>query len=263
MTGKDGCCAPKSLAMGTRCTSIFGVASCDRSGRFPVQSASGESPWQVVVPEQRRIQVRHPSDLPHAPVPETPQPPTVSNPQRDAVPREFSLDEAIRIALVNANVVRVLTGVTAVSSGSTIYDAAITNTTIDQERARLRSDGQRHQFVGSLRAARRRFRSAGSHATRSSAASVPTTTTCSSIFRRRRLPAESLISASTTTRHVFDREYFRSIRRIAHRWSSVIRSRFCKAAESRPIWCRLSSPGSTRNAPFFNTRTAFRKWSAA
>jgi outer membrane protein TolC len=47
----------------------------------------------------------------------------------------LSLDEAIRIALVNANVVRVLTGVTATPSGSTIYDAAITNTTIDFERA--------------------------------------------------------------------------------------------------------------------------------
>ena len=59
----------------------------------------------------------------------------MSNPQSDAVPRDLSLDEAIRIALVNANVVRVLTGVTAISSGQTIYDAAITNTTIDLERA--------------------------------------------------------------------------------------------------------------------------------
>jgi MFS family permease len=48
----------------------------------------------------------------------------VSNPQDEAVPRELALDEAIRIALVNANVVRVLTGVTAIPSGSTIYDAA-------------------------------------------------------------------------------------------------------------------------------------------
>jgi outer membrane protein TolC len=99
------------------------------------QPASGQSPWHIVIPEQRRMQVRHPSDFPHAPVPETLAPPTVSNPHVDAAPRELSLDEAIRIALVNADVVRVLTGVTATSSGRTIYDAAITNTTIDFERA--------------------------------------------------------------------------------------------------------------------------------
>jgi outer membrane protein TolC len=104
---------------------------------LPAQLASGESIWQMVVPEQRRIRVRHPSDLPHAAVPDLPSPPTVHNPRLDSVPRELSLDEAIRTALVNAEVVRVLAGVTAVSSGQTIYDAAITNTTIDQERARF------------------------------------------------------------------------------------------------------------------------------
>jgi outer membrane protein TolC len=121
--------------MGTRCASNFALLATIAVAVLVCQSAGGESPWHVVVPEQRRIQVRHPSELPHAPVPETPQPPTVSNPQGDAVPRELALDEAIRIALVNANVVRVLTGVTAVPSGSTIYDAAITNTTIDLERS--------------------------------------------------------------------------------------------------------------------------------
>ena len=104
---------------------------------LPPQAAIGETVWQTIVPEQRRIRVRHPSDLPHAPLPETLPPPTVLNPQLDAAPRDLPLDEAIRIALVNAEVVRVLTGVTAVSSGQTIYDAAITNTTIDQERARF------------------------------------------------------------------------------------------------------------------------------
>src|SRR5687767_1004327 len=126
---------PKSLAMGTRCASIVALLAANAMAVLSVRPAFGESPWHVVVPEQRRIQVRHPSELPHAPVPETPPPPTVSNPQNEAVPRELSLDEAIRIALVNANVVRVLTGVTATPSGSTIYDAAITNTTIDLERA--------------------------------------------------------------------------------------------------------------------------------
>jgi outer membrane protein TolC len=104
---------------------------------LPAEAADGESLWQVLVPEQRRIQVRHPSQLPRAPVPETPSPPTVSNPRPDVVPSELSLDAAIRTALINSEVVRVLAGVTAVSSGRTIYDAAITNTTIDQERARF------------------------------------------------------------------------------------------------------------------------------
>ena len=47
------------------------------------------------------------------------------------------LDDAIRIALERPNVVRVLTGTTATASGQTIYDAAITDTTIDQRKARF------------------------------------------------------------------------------------------------------------------------------
>src|SRR6185369_4332459 len=49
----------------------------------------------------------------------------------------LSLDDAIRISLENARVVRVLTGLGAVSSGQTIYDPAINNTTIDQEQSRF------------------------------------------------------------------------------------------------------------------------------
>jgi outer membrane protein TolC len=104
---------------------------------LPVGVAIAEPRWQIFMPEQRTVRVRHPSDLPSAPLPDTPSPPTVSNPHFDAAPREVSLDEAIRTALANSDVVRVLAGVTAVSSGRTIYDAAITNTTIDQERARF------------------------------------------------------------------------------------------------------------------------------
>jgi outer membrane protein TolC len=122
--------------MGSRGNAILTVLAVAMLA-LPARSAKGESPWQFLLPEQRQIRVRHPSELPHAPVPETPQPPTVSNPRFDAPPRELSLDDAIRTALVNSEVVRVLAGVTAVSSGQTIYDAAITNTTIDQERARF------------------------------------------------------------------------------------------------------------------------------
>jgi outer membrane protein TolC len=48
---------------------------------------------------------------------------------------EIPLDEAIRIALANSKVVRVLAGVTAVPSGLTIYDPAISNNAIDEARA--------------------------------------------------------------------------------------------------------------------------------
>src|SRR5205823_11144205 len=43
--------------------------------------------------------------------------------------------EAIHIALANAQVIRVLAGVSAVSSGQTIYDPAISNTRIDAARS--------------------------------------------------------------------------------------------------------------------------------
>lgn len=96
-----------------------------------------DEPWRFIMPEQRKICVRDPSELPHIALPDTPQPPTVSDPRFDAPPRDLSLDEAIRVALSNSEVVRVLAGVTAVSSGQTIYDVPITNTTIDQQRGRF------------------------------------------------------------------------------------------------------------------------------
>lgn len=91
----------------------------------------------VVLPEQRTLQIRDPAALLGAPIPEIPPPVTVREPQQIVVQTPLSLDEAIRIALVNARVVRILTGLTAQTSGRTIYDTAITNTTIDQEQARF------------------------------------------------------------------------------------------------------------------------------
>jgi outer membrane protein TolC len=89
-----------------------------------------------ILPEQRALEVRDPTRLPPAPLPNIPPPPTVSAPLPDTAPsRDLSLDEAIRIALANSRVVRVLTGVSAASSGQTIYDPAISNTRIDQEAA--------------------------------------------------------------------------------------------------------------------------------
>jgi outer membrane protein TolC len=98
-------------------------------------SASERPRW--IFPEQRQVEVRDPSALPHVAIPASTPPRTVSDQANAAEAWEMSLDEAIRTALANARVVRVLAGVSAVSSGSTIYDPAITNTTIDSERARF------------------------------------------------------------------------------------------------------------------------------
>jgi outer membrane protein TolC len=89
----------------------------------------------IVLPEQHQIEVRTPESLPHVPLPDLIPPRTVSEKDRKVSERRLSLDEAIRIALENTRVVRILTGLTATSSGRTIYDTAITNTTIDQNQA--------------------------------------------------------------------------------------------------------------------------------
>src|SRR5205823_1155891 len=91
--------------------------------------------WSVVVPEQRCLDIRDPSQLPQIAIPAIPEPETVTKPVPPVDPSNLSLDEAIRISLANSTVVRVLAGVTAVSSGQTVYDPAISNTLIDEARA--------------------------------------------------------------------------------------------------------------------------------
>jgi len=89
-----------------------------------------------IPPEQRCIAVRGPEDLRRAPVPAIPPPPTITDPS--VCPGEnLTLDCAIRIALANSEVVRILVGETAVASGQTIYDPAVTNTLIDEEQGRF------------------------------------------------------------------------------------------------------------------------------
>jgi len=101
----------------------------------PAVRAESYLPW--IKPEQTRICVRHPSQLPHVALPEMPRPATVVDLQWDGPPRNLSLDEAIRTALSNSEVIRVLAGVTAVRSGSTIYDVAIANAAIDVAQGRF------------------------------------------------------------------------------------------------------------------------------
>lgn len=91
----------------------------------------------MILPEQRSIDYRDPAQFPPAPIPANVPPRTVSRPQPETAPWHLSLDEAIRIALENARAIRVLAGSTAVSSGQTIYDPAISNTQIDQAQGRF------------------------------------------------------------------------------------------------------------------------------
>lgn len=104
-----------------------------------VQSAAfapAQHPYRVIYPEQLSIDYRDASQLPSMPLPPSGPPPTVSSPPHGDT-RYFALDDAIRTSLGNARVIRVLAGVNAVNSGRTIYDAAVTNTTIDQAQGRF------------------------------------------------------------------------------------------------------------------------------
>ncbi len=91
--------------------------------------------FQPILPEQRCLDLRQPSELPQVTVPATPRPATVNDNQFELPTRLVTLDDAINIALSNSQVVRVLGGVTASTSGRTVYDAAIANTAIDAQRA--------------------------------------------------------------------------------------------------------------------------------
>lgn len=92
---------------------------------------------RIFPPGQSNIQVRDPSQLPRLPTADIPPPATVFQPQADLPERYLSLDEAIRIGLANSQVVRILGGLTAASSGRTVYDPAIVNNRIDEQLARF------------------------------------------------------------------------------------------------------------------------------
>lgn len=90
-----------------------------------------------VHPEQREIAYRPPELLPRAPLPTAAPPRTVTQPDNGQPELRLTLDQAIRLSLDNAEVIRVLAGDLAVSSGQTIYDPGIANTAIDQARGRF------------------------------------------------------------------------------------------------------------------------------
>ena len=92
---------------------------------------------RVFIPnEQGRIQVRDSGNYAAAPLPRTSTPPLVAD--VDSMPEwRLSLDEAIRVALQNTDVVRVLSGVGSASTGQTIYAPGVANAGIDAARAFL------------------------------------------------------------------------------------------------------------------------------
>ncbi len=103
----------------------------------PAKSAPAQNFPHLLLPGQSAIAVRRPSELPHVAIPDVPPPATVANPEGKLPQRQLTLDEAIRIGLTNSEVVRVLAGVTAASSGRTIYDAAIVNNQVDEQLSRF------------------------------------------------------------------------------------------------------------------------------
>ncbi|MFM8252756.1 MAG: TolC family protein [Planctomycetota bacterium] len=82
-------------------------------------------------PEQRQVEVRDPAELPQYRLPRIPMPGTVARPIDDLMPRQLALDEAIRLGLGQAEVVRTLAGVNAVTTGRTVYDVSAVNSQID------------------------------------------------------------------------------------------------------------------------------------
>ena len=87
-----------------------------------------------ICPEQRHIAVRDAAQLCPFGVADAEVPFTVAL-EEDRLSEPLSLDDAIQIAIRNAEVVRVLNGVSASSTGRTIYDVAISNASIDEQLA--------------------------------------------------------------------------------------------------------------------------------
>ena len=113
---------------------FFSVGTVVTVGCAPGLVQVVEDGWRH---EQQTLDVQDPTTLPPAAIPAILPPATVSdeNEQRPELP--LSLNDALRISLENAKVVRSLAGITAVNSGSTIYDPAIINNSIDQQQGRF------------------------------------------------------------------------------------------------------------------------------
>jgi len=92
---------------------------------------------QLIPEDEKRIRWRQEESVSLYRRPVGPAPVTVATKDAATTERLLPLDEAIRRALEYSEVIRILTGVTAVSTGQTIYDTAIATTPIDQAKARF------------------------------------------------------------------------------------------------------------------------------
>lgn len=120
------CCAKRIvLALACLVVSLPAVAIAENDNSI----------FPLIKQEQRRVRFRDPACLPDVYVAPTPPPPTVRVPLPAEAQRQLSLDEAIRLSLADSEVVRTLAGAIAVASGRTVYDPAIVNNGVDQQRA--------------------------------------------------------------------------------------------------------------------------------
>lgn len=92
---------------------------------------------QVFKPDEGQIRWPDSSTASRIRRPSGPEPVTVATTESVATERFLPLDEALKLALANSEVIRVLTGVSASSSGRTIYETAIAVTPIDIAKAKF------------------------------------------------------------------------------------------------------------------------------
>lgn len=88
----------------------------------------GNAAAQVHVDEQQQIRWHSESEISRAYRPASGMPVTVASPESEENEQFLPLDEAIGLAVRHSEVIRVLTGVSATTTGRTIYDTAIATT---------------------------------------------------------------------------------------------------------------------------------------
>ena len=96
---------------------------------------AGDLLGQIISEDERHIRWHHEESVSRYHRNAGPVPVTVASENAGQNERFLSLDEAIRLALSDSEVVRVLQGVSASNSGATIYDTAIAMTSIDVAKA--------------------------------------------------------------------------------------------------------------------------------
>jgi outer membrane protein TolC len=92
---------------------------------------------RIIIPEEPDVSFRDPASFAPAPLPAMQRPRTVRRDRPDEEVWMLTLDECLRVALENGEVIRILAGTTAAPSGSTIYDASIINNQIEQAKSRF------------------------------------------------------------------------------------------------------------------------------